>query len=156
MSLNKHNQLLPFGAALVRFDSLSDHQRRQEYLRCTDKFHGRKRKDTCLVSQPDGTMAFARLQLVFTCKAGDRTWQCARVTLFRTVTSPETSNTGMRRVREDTHGAFIELSWIVRGVFLSPAFEEADYPRDFFVNDLLDKDCGPDLYLRLRALQNCV
>lgn len=61
----------------------------------------------------------------------------------------------MRRVREDTHGSFIEISWIERAVFLSSTFE-TDFPQDFFVNDLVDRDNAPDTYIRLQKLHNCI
>ena len=102
-------------------------------------------------SQPDGTNIFVRLLAIFTRDAGGREWRCARVSLFKTIQRDHETGIGMQRVREDLRGAFIELDWIVRGVF--PTFED-DFPRDFFVNDLVDKDNSPDIYLRLKNIQN--
>lgn len=94
--------------------------------------------------------------MLFSCKGLDRTWNLARVTLFKTISHPEESGIGMRRVREDTLGTYIDVSWIVRSVFLSQVYDYDDRETgDFFVNDLLDWDSdSADVYLRLRALSN--
>lgn len=134
---------------------MSLYTRLREFLRCSPKFYNRARYDTCLVQQPDGTAVFARLQAIFTCKAEGRLWRAARVTLFKTVQHSHETGIGMRRVREDLEGAFIETDWIIRCVFLSPTFEN-DFPYDFFVNDLVDEGNSSDIYLRLNQLSNCI
>jgi hypothetical protein len=125
-----------------------------EVLRCTDSFYKRPRFDTCLVRLSDGSHTVARLRLVFTCEAQGQTWQVARVTLFKTIQAPEASPSGMYMLREDTEGAFIDIRWIVRSVFLSATFEPG-CPRDFWLNDLVDSASKDqhDLYLRLHATQ---
>ena len=122
-----------------------------EHLRCTESFHKRPRFDACLVRLSDGTFAFARLELIFTCKAAGNDWHIARVALFKTVAEGEKSVTGMRRVREDQFG-FVMLSWIVHSVFLSPTFEKGS-EKERFVNDLVDSEDDPsDMFIRLRSL----
>ena len=134
---------------------MSSYQVLSEYLHCSTKFHGRDRSDTCLVQFNNKKYAFARLRLIFTCTVGSRTWRVARVTLFKTLDKPEDTYIGMRLVREDTHGAFVDIDWIVRSVFLSTLYDP-QRPHDYFINDLLDMNSQSDMFLRLRNVTDCI
>jgi hypothetical protein len=73
------------------------------------------------------------------------------VRLYRTVNAKigVHSPIGQRQVREERYG-FIDVSWIIRSVFLSPTFVKAG---EYFVSDLVDSDANSsDIYLRLREL----
>jgi hypothetical protein len=118
-----------------------------ENLRCNKKFHGNERYDAVLVQDPDGGYFFARLRMLFQCGALGRQWYLALVTVFETEILPRDSRTGMRIVKESSERMLIDVSWVVRSVYMSP-----DYPRDdgFQVSDLVNVD--GDLFIRLGAL----
>ena len=139
----------------VSYRSMSNYQIMSEYLHCSVKFHGRDCSDTCLAQFNDKRYAFARLRLIFTSTVENRTWKVARGTLFKTLDKPKDTYIGMRLVREDTHGAFIDIDWIVRSVFLSTLYGH-NRPRDYFVNDLLDANSQSDMFLRLHNTTDCI
>jgi hypothetical protein len=121
----------------------------KETIRCAEKFHGRPKFDNCLVRQSNGMYSIARMLSIFRCTAAGRSWNLARVRLYQTVGQPSAGLIGMRRVKEDRYG-FIDLTWIIRSVFLSPTFVARG---EYFLNDLVDSDDNPsDMYLRLREI----
>lgn len=102
---------------------------------------------------PNSYSAFARLRHIFSCKAYGRVWDLALVTLFTTTHAPDTSITGMRRLKEAKRSCFIRAAWIERSVLLSRDYE-FNKEASFFANDLTDKDNASDIFLRLQKLDN--
>jgi hypothetical protein len=144
-------QIHPFKAVKIQYRSYGNMKLITETLRCNESFHKRPKFDNCLIKQSDGTYAFARLLCIFKCRAAGKEWHLARVRLFQTVAEEKKSPTGLRRVREERYG-FIELSWIVRSIFLSSTFDRAG---EFFICNLVDSEESPsDVYLRLRELSD--
>jgi hypothetical protein len=90
-------------------------------------------------------LSVARLHLVFTCEALDRSWAVALVTWFETVSEADKTRIGMRRMQEQTHGSFISVDTILRLAFTEQAGGNA---RQFWLSDLYDAD----MYLRLNKL----
>lgn len=124
----------------------------EEILRCNPKFHGKPRYDPCLVHLPNGRYIFARLRMIFECKALNRTWRLARVTFFQTHTPDARNN--LRLLQEDDAGGFIDLSWIVRSVYMSPTYDPDTEHRLFFASDAPDR--SGDLLARYVALENVI
>lgn len=58
---------------------------------------------------------------------------------------------GLRLVQEDLEGSFIDVSQIVRSVYLSPTYNPETQDRLFYVNDQIDH--SGDIFLRLKAIE---
>lgn len=107
----------------------------------------------------DSKFAFARVHRFYRFGAATRNWEVALATLFKTIQTPQQSRTGMRLVREDSKSSFIDVSWIVRQVYICQGYGSvrdirANGVNEYWVNDLISSD--PDMYLRLQAIEPCL
>lgn len=138
----------------TQYRSLSTFQVVQEIHRCNEEFFGKPRYDSVLIKYPDGSYGFARLLLVFQCTALGQTWSLARVAQFFTHTTPKHSRTGMRLIQLESKGSFIDVSWIVRSVYMSPTYDPETKDQLFYANDQVKDHSTGDQFLRLGAIDS--
>ncbi|KII90328.1 hypothetical protein PLICRDRAFT_107314, partial [Plicaturopsis crispa FD-325 SS-3] len=129
----------------IHYQSLEDWTASRDILRCSDSFHGKRRRDCVIINMDSPGLTCARILGIYRCTLPSGKLQdIALVRMFQSSSwKPNTFWDGCQVCDEAKEPMFVMMEYLVRGAHMIPAFESRSDAR-FYLDDLSD----PDMYLR--------